>query len=184
MKIEYVTVDDVSELLNIYAPYVQNTAITFEYEVPTVEEFANRIANTKRKFPYIKAIVDGEIVGYAYAGTFRVRPAFNWSVETSIYVKSDCRRSGVGRALYEALEGELKKMGIINVYACIIHELEPNPYVNDDSYNFHLNMGYRLIGRFPDCGYKFDRWFDMIWMEKHIGDHVTNPDEVKFGIEG
>ncbi len=90
MTIERVTADDAEELLKIYAPYIEDTAITFEYDVPTTQEFAERIKNISSKYPYIKAVVNGQIAGYAYAGCFKDRRAYDWSVETTVYVKKDC----------------------------------------------------------------------------------------------
>ena len=99
--IRIATENDAEELLNIYAPYVEKTAITFEYEVPSVEEFRKRIRNILKKYPYIVEEKEGEILGYAYAGVFKNRAAYDWAVETTIYVREDQRKSGVGRALYE-----------------------------------------------------------------------------------
>ena len=110
MKIEKVTVEDAEELLEIYAPYVENTAITFEYDVPSKDEFEERIKNISAKYPYIKAVHEGKIVGYAYAASFKDRRAYDWSVETTIYVKNNCKRMGIGKALYEVLEQKLKDM--------------------------------------------------------------------------
>ncbi len=184
MKIERVTVSDARELLDIYAPYVTDTAITFEYEVPSLEEFENRIKNISAKFPYIKAVDDeGQIVGYAYAGTFKGRSAYDWSVETTIYLKQDCKRKGYGTKLYEALEKSLKQMGIINVNACIsyLREGRTDEHLTNDSMHFHERKGYKLVGTFHDCGYKFGTWYDMIWMEKMLGPHIDEPSPVKFG---
>ena len=100
MKIEKVTVEDAEELLEIYAPYVENTAITFEYDVPSKDEFEERIKNISAKYPYIKAVHEGKIVGYAYAASFKDRRAYDWSVETTIYVKNNCKRMGIGKVLY------------------------------------------------------------------------------------
>ena len=101
MNIEKVVLEDAKELLSIYAPYVKETAISFEYEVPTEEEFASRIQHISSKYPYIKAIEDGRILGYAYANTFKGRQAYDWSVETTIYLRQDAKRRGIGRMLYE-----------------------------------------------------------------------------------
>ena len=117
MKIQNVTIEDAEELLEIYAPYVKNTAITFEYDVPSVEEFRQRIVNISDRYPYIKAVDNGQIVGYAYAGCFKDRRAYDWSVETTIYVRQDCKRMGIGRLLYDRLEHELKSMGILNMHS-------------------------------------------------------------------
>lgn len=182
MKIEKVNVSDAGELLNIYAPYVLETAITFEYEVPSVEEFKGRIINISAKYPYLKAVDDnGTILGYAYAGVFKGRRAYDWSVETTVYVKKDMHKKGVGRLLYEALEEELKKMGVSNMYACIASPKVEDEYLTMDSPKFHEKMGFTLIGTFHECANKFGRWYNMIWMEKMIGDHKANPDDVNFG---
>lgn len=162
---------DAEELLKIYAPYVEHTAITFEYEVPSVQEFADRILKTKKKFPYLVAEKNGQILGYAYAGTFHERAAYDWAVETSIYIRQDKKKLGIGKQLYKALENVLKKQNILNLYACIAYPAQEDEYLTKDSVAFHAHMGYRLVGEFYQCGYKFNRWYNMVWMEKHIGEH-------------
>ena len=175
MRIEKVTTNDAAELLKIYAPYVVNTAISFEYDVPTVEEFTNRIQTISAKYPYIKAVDEqNEIVGYAYAGSFKSRRAYDWAVETTIYVKGDKRRNGVGRMLYEALEKALKDMGILNLNACIAMTENEDEHLTKDSFYFHEKLGYNLVGTFHKCGYKFNKWYDMIWMEKMVGEHIES----------
>lgn len=171
--------EDAGELLAIYAPYVEETAITFEYTVPSLAEFQERIRHTRERYPYLVAASAGKIVGYAYAGPFKGRRAYDWAVETSIYVARGAHRQGVGRRLYEALEQCLKKQGILNLYACIASpRQEADPHLSKDSIRFHEHMGYRLIGEFHQCGYKFDRWYDMVWMEKMVGEHKVPPEEV------
>ena len=113
--------EDAEKLLAIYAPYVEQTAITFEYEVPTVEEFRERIHNTLKKYPYLVAEQGGEPVGYAYVGPFHDRPAYDWAVETSIYVDQNKKRMGIGKKLHEALEEELRNRGFLNMNACIAY---------------------------------------------------------------
>lgn len=174
MKIENVTVNDAEELLEIYAPYIEKTAITFEYDVPTVQEFRARIADISGKYPYIKAVVDGQTAGYAYAGSFKARRAYDWSVETTVYVREDFKRMGIGRKLYERLEQELKEMGILNMNACIACPVSKSEFLNDDSIRFHKSMGFTEVGRFHNSGYKFNQWFDMVWMEKMIGEHGSD----------
>lgn len=181
MTIERVTEQDAWELLEIYGPYVRDTAISFEYEVPTEEEFRQRIRSIRAKYPYIKAVEDGRILGYAYAGAFKQRSAYNWAVETTIYVKKDCRKMGVGRRLYEALEQSLKQMGICNLNACIACTETPDDHLTNDSMRFHEKLGYKPVGIFHQCGYKFDTWYDMIWMEKLVSPHEHNQPPVKFG---
>ena len=179
VRIRTASVQDARDLLGIYAPYVTDTAITFEYDVPTVEEFATRIGNTLKKYPYVVALAGKEIVGYAYAGHFQTRAAYQWAVETAIYVRRDGRRMGVGRRLYDALEQALRAQGILNMNACIAYPCAEDAYLTRDSVLFHERLGYRLVGQFQACGYKFDRWYDMVWMEKHIGAHVSPQAPVK-----
>lgn len=182
MTIEKVTKKDAGRLLEIYAPYVEKTAISFEYEVPTVEEFCTRIHDISTQYPYLKAVRDGKIVGYAYANTFKERKAYDWSVETTVYVDEQYKKMGIGKALYQELEKELKKMGILNMNACIASPAHPSMYLTDDSIRFHHALGFMDVGVFHDSGYKFDEWFDMIWMEKMIGEHKNGAEPVKFGI--
>ena len=165
------TVKDAEALLKIYAPYVLETAITFEYDVPTLAEFEERIRKISEKYPYMIAEKDGEILGYAYASTFKDRAAYDWCVETSVYLDMSVRGAGIGRKLYESLEEELKKQGILNANACITYAEVEDEYVINGSMHFHEKMGYTLVGRFHQCGYKFGRWYDMIWMEKMLGEH-------------
>ena len=169
--------EDAEQLLDIYAPYVTDTAITFEYEVPSIEEFRRRIINIQQKYPYLVAEnEESTLIGYAYASTFKARAAYDWAVETSIYVRQGEAGKGLGRLLHDSLEKKLQLMGILNMCACITAPRGADPYVTDNSILFHDHMGYRLVGRFTQCGYKFGRWYDMVWMEKHIGAH---PDIVK-----
>jgi phosphinothricin acetyltransferase len=181
MKIEIVTMDDAAELLSIYEPYVRETAITFEYEAPTLEEFQTRIAKISSKYPFIKAVDNGEILGFAYANTFKDRKAYDWAVETTIYVKQGRHRMGIGKLLYEQLEKSLKNMGILNMNACIAVPAKEDARLTDASYRFHKEMGFTLVGRFHNIGYKFNTWYDMIWMEKIIGEHDTFAPDVQFG---
>lgn len=170
---------DAEALRQIYAPYVEKTAITFEYEVPTVEEFAGRISNVLRRYPYLVAEVNGEPAGYAYAGPFKERAAYDWAVETTVYVREDMKNHGIGRALYEVLEKALAAQGILNLNACIAFPEKEDEYLTTDSVKFHERMGFNETGRFHKCGCKFGRWYDMVWMEKHIGTHEENPAEVR-----
>ena len=165
---------DASALLSVYAPYVQQTAITFEYDVPSLEEFTRRIEQTLARYPYLIAEKNAEIVGYAYASPLHSRPAYDWAVETSIYVSQTCRKSGIGRALHDALENVLQAQGILNMNACIAVPTIEDEYLTRNSQEFHTHLGYRLVGEFHACGYKFHRWYNMVWMEKQIGEHLEN----------
>ena len=179
IKIRIASTLDAKALLEIYAPYVKNTAITFEYEVPSLEEFEKRICHTKERYPYLVAEADGDILGYAYASAFHERAAYDWAVETSIYIKEDQKKRGIGKMLYEALEKILAEQNILNLNACIAYPKQEDEYLTKNSVAFHQHLGYRLIGEFYQCGYKFGRWYNMVWMEKHIGEHGENPPKVK-----
>ena len=167
--------EDAPALLALYAPYVTDTAVTFENEVPPAAEFAQRIRHTQTRYPWLVAAADGGPVGYAYAGPFHARPAYDWSVENSVYVAADARQRGVGRALVTALEDALRRQGFLNCYACIAAARVPDPRLSADSIAFHTRMGYRKVAVFEDCGYKFDRWWDIVWMEKRLGELPCPP---------
>ncbi|AGY75285.2 GNAT family N-acetyltransferase [Clostridium autoethanogenum] len=169
---------DAKEILDIYEPYVRNSAISFEYDVPSIEEFTERINNILKKYPYIVAVDNNQIIGYAYVSSFKERVAYNWAVETTIYLSQDCRGKGVGKKLYLALEKILKRQNIINLNACIAYTTTDNAYLTNASMYFHEHLGYRKVAHFTKCGYKFGNWYDMIWMEKIIGEHSENPKPV------
>ena len=180
VKLRIATIQDAAALLDIYAPYVENTAITFEYDVPTLEEFTGRIRHTLEKYPYLVAVRDSEIIGYAYAGAFYGRAAYDWSAETTIYVKKGCRHGGVGKLLYQELETALKAQNIINLYACIGYPEIEDKYLTKNSAQFHAHLGYRMVGEFYHCGYKFNRWYNMVWMEKLLDPEVKHPKPIKW----
>jgi phosphinothricin acetyltransferase len=169
---------DAEEILKIYSPYVTDTAITFEYDIPSVAEFSRRIRNTLQMYPYIVALGEGRIVGYAYASAFKERAAYNWSVETTVYLKQDCRGRGLGKKLYLTLEDLLKRQNIINLNACIAYTSVEDEHLNNTSTAFHEHLGYSKAAYFTKCGYKFGTWYDMIWMEKMLGEHPVTPDPV------
>ena len=178
MRIRSARPEDAAALLSIYAPYVEHTAISFEYETPSLAEFTRRITETLKFYPYVVLEDGGEIQGYAYAGPFKGRAAYDWAVETTIYVRRDAHGKGYGRALYIALEDELKKRHFLNAYACIAYSEWEDETLTQASARFHEHMGYTLCGTFHQCGYKFGRWYDMIWMEKLLGEHKKQPDPV------
>lgn len=173
IKIRLVQPGDAPALVAIYAPYVLHTAVTFEYEVPTAEEFAGRIRKVLTRFPYLVAEVAGEIAGYAYAAPYGERKAFDWTVETSIYIKEDKKGLGLGRMLYSALEDILKQQNVLNLIARIAYPEPEDEYLTVDSVRFHEHLGYALVGTAHRCGYKFDHWYHMVWMEKHLGPHLS-----------
>lgn len=170
--------DDAALLRLIYAPYIQETAITFEKTVPSLKEFRERIVHTLQQYPYLVCEENQEVVGYAYLSAFNPRTAYRHCAETSIYVKKNMRHHGVGKALYQALEKSAQSMGILNLNACIAYpsnEKKADPFLSLDSPHFHEHLGYTVVGRFHQCGFKFGRYYDMIWMEKMIGRHDKSP---------
>lgn len=180
-----VRLEDAERLVEIYRYYVEKTAITFEYETPSVEEYEGRIRQITEKYPYLVLLADGKIEGYAYAGTFKGRVAYDWAVELTIYLDHTAEKKGFGRKLYQALEDRLRAMGITNLYACITYPQTPDdPYASTNSADFHGHLGFKECGRFHSCGYKFSRWYDMIWSEKFIAEHKVPQPPVSFGAAG
>lgn len=171
--------EDAEALLAIYAPYVEGTVISFEYQPPTVEEFAGRIRRILEKYPYLVAQAGGEVLGYAYAGPMSDRMAYHWAVETSIYVRQDNRKTGVGRLLYQALERALAAQNIVSLNACIAWPEVEDEYLTRNSVQFHQHMGYRKSGHFHRCGHKFGRWYDIVWMEKDLGPRLADQPPVR-----
>ena len=170
---------DAAALRDIYAPYVERTAVSFEYEVPDVATFAGRIRRVQERYPYLVAESDRELLGYAYAGGFHTREAYSWAAEASIYLRMDCRRMGIGSALYRALESALKAMGVRRLYASIAVPDEPDEHLTLDSVRFHAAMGYRTVGEFHHCGWKFGRWYNTRWMEKVLASDNSAPSPLK-----
>lgn len=176
-KLRFAAIKDANKLLNIYAPYVKNTDtalsdVSFEYTVPGAVEFSERIRDISARFPYIILEVDEKIVGYAYAHAYKERAAYQWSVETTIYLALAERGKGYGRILYNTLEKILKLMGVTNLYACIAGD-------NEASIKMHEAMGYKVNGTFKQCAFKNGHWLDMVWMEKMLEEHRAAPDFVK-----
>ncbi len=153
--------DDASEILDIYAKHILETIVTFETEVPSVEEFADRIKKIASTFPYYVCEADGKVVGYAYATKYRERDAYKFSVENTVYIADDFQNMGIGKALLSKLLDELKKRKFISVYSCI-------SLPNEASISFHEYFGFKTIGVFHNAGLKFDKLIDIIWMEKSL----------------
>lgn len=162
---------DAERILEIYDYYVKNTAVTFEYETPTALKFKERMESTMNRYPYLVIEKDNIIQGYAYAGAFVGRAAYDWSCEMTVYIEHNAQKIGMGRKIYEILESDLRKMGIINLYACIAYPRINDEYLTSNSADFHAHLGFVKVGEFHNCGYKFGRWYNMIWMEKIIGEH-------------
>ena len=162
--------EDVPRMLQIYGPYVRDTTVSFEYNIPTESEFLRRFQDITAQFPWIVWEENGKILGYAYASAPFSRAAYAWCAEPSIYLCPEARRKGIGKNLYEALEKILFSQGYRLLYALVTGE-------NRDSLLFHRYMGYRIRAQFPDCGYKFGRWLGLTWMEKSLN-FVDSPSKV------
>ena len=169
------TAEDAAALREIYAYYVKNTAATFEYEPPTREEFAGRIAHARGRYPYLLIEHEEEIFGFAFGHAFRERPAYDYAAEVTIYLRHDARHRGLGRIIYTALEEELGRMGVRSLYACVALPSPEDECLTADSPRFHEALGYRRCGEFRNCGYKFGTWYTMVWMEKIIGGFPDRP---------
>lgn len=179
INIRAAKIEDAARLLEIYSYYVKETAITYEYEVPSLDEFKQRISHTLETHPYIVAESDGEIIGYAYADKYHPRAAYSWDAETTIYLDNNFRGNGVGRKLYSYLEEILKAQGFVKAIALIT---PPMTEADNDVYrsvHFHENMGYKLSGRLTYSGYKFGRWFDTVTMDKMLCEPHENMESVK-----
>ncbi|WP_291293093.1 GNAT family N-acetyltransferase [Enterococcus sp.] len=161
MNIRQATSADARALLKIYAPYVTQTAITFETEIPTEEAFAQRIAETLQRYPYLIAEENGVILGYAYATAYKTRAAYDWTTEVTVYIDQEVKAKGIGTRLYQQLESELKKQNIVNLTACITAG-------NEGSVRFHQKFGYKEVAFFPKIGHKFNQWYDVLWMQKEL----------------
>ncbi len=163
VKFRFATPDDAKALLDIYAPYVENTTVSFEYDVPTVAEFRRRICEFSAEFPYIVCVLENEIVGYAYAHRYKTRHAYRFAAELSIYMKQTAAHRGLGKRLYGALISMLREMGYKNLYGIVT---VPNPA----SFRLHTGMGFAEAGREHRVGYKFGKWIDTVLFELCIGE--------------
>lgn len=155
------TVADAAAIVEIYRYYVLETAITFEYEVPSVAEFQERIAATLERYPYLVAEVDGQLLGYAYAGVYKGRSAYDWSCEVTVYLAHEAKGKSIGTLLYDALEELLAQQQLVNLTACITGG-------NAGSVAFHEKRGYQQVAVFPHIGYKFNQWHDVLWLQKTL----------------
>lgn len=163
--------EDAPELLEIYRPYVEHTSVSFETELPSLEEFQRRIVSFSRRFPYLVAEEDGALLGYAYAHAFHERAAYGWTVETTIYVGQKARGRGLGRRLYRGLLTLLQAQGVQT--ACAVVTIP-----NDPSIGFHQAMGFRLAGVLPHMGYKLGRWCGVGYLTLQLSQSRDAPDPV------
>ncbi len=168
MILRFAELNDAPELLEIYRPYVEKTTVSFETEVPSLEEFQGRIREYSGKFPYLVAEEDGAILGYAYAHAFHERAAYGWTVETTIYLRQDQRGKGLGKKLYGALLPLLKEQGVKN--ACAVVTIP-----NDPSMAFHQSMGFEVGNLLPRFGYKLGVWCGVAYLYRSLSSHEADP---------
>ena len=163
IKLRLAKLEDAQDILDIYIPYINDSNVTFEYTAPSLNDFENRMKIIMENYPYIVAVCNEKIVGYAYAHKHMERAAYQWNVETSIYVKADLKHQGIGTLLYRKLLEILKVQNVQNVYGCVT-------LPNENSEKMHYAFGFQLVGKFHNTGYKFGEWHDVGWFELYIGD--------------
>ncbi len=160
-KLRFATLDDTKQILSIYKYYIEKTAITFEYDVPSEVDFAMRVKTISDAYPYIVATLNKKVIGYAYATKFRERKAYDWAVETSVYIDKKHKGKGLGKKLYTKLLELLTAQGFVMAYACVTC-----PNFTSDA--LHSSLGFTKVGIFSNSGYKFDNWHDIVWYEKQL----------------
>ncbi|MGI5962776.1 MAG: GNAT family N-acetyltransferase [Lawsonibacter sp.] len=170
MAIRIACTQDAQALLDIYQAYI-DTSITFEYDLPSVSEFTNRISSTLTRYPYLVWEENGVVLGYAYAHPERERQAYQWNAELSIYLAPTAVGRGVGRKLYLTLMDLLRLQGVKTVYGVVT---SPNPA----SEGLHTALGFRLLGVHRNTGYKNGQWHDVLWFEKPLSPYCQNPEPV------
>lgn len=167
--IRMATAADAGQIAAIYAPYVVSAVTSFEMEPPDAAETGRRIAEVLETHPWLVVERSGELLGYARAGRFKDRAAYDWSVEMSVYIRADAHRRGVGRALYTAMFGILVLQGYYMAYAGVTL---PNP----GSVALHESLGFTPVGIYHAAGYKFGAWHDVGWWQRALQPLVIGPD--------
>ena len=160
-KIRSIAPGDAQAVAEIYAPFVLDSATSFETLAPDAAEIRKRIAELTPKYPWLVFEADGSVLGYAYASQHRGRHAYQWSADVSVYIHESGRKQGVGRALYTALFDLLRRQGYFNAYAGITL---PNP----GSVRLHESMGFTNVGVYSRVGFKFGRWHDVLWLQLRL----------------
>lgn len=166
--IRLATASDAQDILRIYAPYIENTSLTFETTVPSTEEFAQRITRYLENWPWVVCEADGKIAGYAYASQYRERMGYQWSVECSVYIDDNFQKAGLGRALYTTLFAILQKQGFNNVYAVI-------NLPNEKSVAFHESLGFSYLATYEKVGYKLGQWKNVGWWQLKLNEYNDEP---------
>lgn len=172
VKVRFVNINDAENLLKIYAPYVMETKISCECEMPSVEEFKNRIEKISVKFPYIIIEIDGEIVGYSYSSLHKERAGYRWDADATVYVSKKYHRNQIGTALYDCMLELTKLLGFYNIYAVVTAS-------NEASVKFHKAFGFTEMGTYKNTAYKLGEWFDIMVLEKKLNEYAPEPEETK-----
>lgn len=176
MILRVATIHDAASILEIYKPYIENTSFTFETEVPSLQVFQNRIEDYLHNWPWLVCEDSGVITGYAYGAKYRERSAYQWCVETSIYIHDDYQKLGIGKALYESLLEILKIQGYRNIYAVI-------NLPNEKSVKFHESCGFSFFAMYPNVGYKLGQWKNVGWWQINLNEYnLEPPPPVKFSV--
>jgi len=172
--IRVATRGDAAGMLEIYAPFILNSGITQETEVPSVEDFQQRIISNLEERPWLVCEINKQVAGYAYAGKHRDRKGYQWCTEPSVYISEKYFGFGIANALYTALFDILKIQGYVNAYAVIT-------LPNDRSITFHKKFGFDYLTTYKKIGYKLGQWHDVGWMQYEVNPHKEDPaDPIKF----
>ena len=170
VAIRLAVLTDAMAILKIYAPFIANTSVSFETEVPTAVQFTEHVKSIIGKYPYLVYEADGKVVGYAYASRHRERAAYRFSADVSVYVDPGYHRRGIGKALYIKLFDLLKEKGIYTAYAGIT-------LPNEASISLHKSFGFSEVGIYHNVGYKHGQWHNVIWLEKPLKEY-NNSEEL------
>lgn len=152
---------DTGDCLAIYSYYVDNTVTTFEEKVPTLEEFEERLTRISSNYPFLVAVENNKVIGYAYLDTFNERTAYRYTADFSVYLDKDCCRKGIGSLLYSELEWQAKQYRIKNIISIITAQ-------NEGSLRFHTKMGFQCVGELNNVGCKFNQWLSVKYYQKSI----------------
>ncbi len=168
ISIRLASTADAKAILYVYAPFIQNTSLTFELEVPSQQKFAERIKTYLQKWPWLVCEINGEVAGYAYASNYRERAGYQWSCECSVYIQDHYLKRGIAQALYSCLTEILKLQGYKNVYAVI-------NLPNDKSVSLHEKCGFEWMATYENVGYKLGKWKDVGWWIKKLNEYDQEP---------
>jgi L-amino acid N-acyltransferase YncA len=172
--IRLATADDAKAILEIYAPYITDTSLTFETDVPSVQAFAQRIETYQQNWPWLVCEIDNTIAGYAYGARYRERTAYQWCAESSVYIHDRFLKKGIAQALYNALFEILKRQRFYTIYAVI-------NLPNNQSVALHEKMGFEYFATYKNVGYKLGKWKNVGWWQLILNEYKNNPEPpIKF----